>query len=220
LLVRTNASTVTEEQVRNSIISGNTRVADVAHLCFGPEDAETLASLDKEPVIGHGVVRRPQANPIPISAKILAAVVELNERFPHVNITVTDDDALFIKGSVREVITSLGYTVLIVVAAIWLFFGSFRATLIPSATIPVALIGTLAGIWLMGFSINILTLLAIVLATGLVVDDAIVVLENIQRRRAQGLGPRAAATLGTRQVVFAVLTTTAVLVSVFIPIAM
>src|SRR5690606_14287307 len=179
-----------------------------------------LAYLDKLPVIGVGVVRQAQSNTIEISAQIHAAVVKLNERFPDVTITVTDDNAVFIKGSVREVIVSLGYTVVIVVAAIWLFFGSFRATLIPAATIPVALIGTLAGIWLMGFSIKLLTLLAIVLATGLVVDDAIVVLENIQRRRAQGLGPRAAATLGTRQVVFAVLTTTAVLVSVFIPIAM
>lgn len=220
LLVRTNASTVTEEQVRDIIISGNTRIGDVAYVSFGPEDAESLAYLDKRPVIGLGIVRQAQSNTIEISEQIHAAVVKLNERFSDVNITITDDNAVFIKGSVHEVITSLAYTVLIVVAAIWLFFGSFRATLIPSAAIPVALIGTLAGIWLLGFSINILTLLAIVLATGLVVDDAIVVLENIQRRRAQGLGPRAAATLGTRQVIFAVLATTAVLISVFIPIAM
>jgi len=90
---------------------------------------------------------------------------------------------------------------------------------VPSIAIPVALVGTVAAIWLLGFSINILTLLALVLATGLVVDDAIVVLENIQRRRAQGIGPRAAAVLGTRQVFFAVVTTSAVLISVFVPIA-
>ncbi|HEX6260922.1 MAG TPA: efflux RND transporter permease subunit, partial [Woeseiaceae bacterium] len=101
----------------------------------------------------------------------------------------------------------------------WLFMGSIRATLVPAMAIPVSLVGTVAAIWLAGFSINILTLLALVLATGLVVDDAIVVLENIQRRRAQGLGARAAAVLGTRQVFFAVVTTTAVLVSVFVPIA-
>jgi multidrug efflux pump subunit AcrB len=120
---------------------------------------------------------------------------------------------------VAEVLRTLSLTILIVVATIWLFIGSFRATLVPSLAIPVALIGTIAAIWLLGFSINILTLLALVLATGLVVDDAIVVLENIKRRRAQGLGPRAAAVLGTRQVFFAVVTTTAVLISVFIPIA-
>jgi len=92
-------------------------------------------------------------------------------------------------------------------------------TLIPSIAIPVALIGTVAGIWMLGFSINILTLLVLVLATGLVVDDAIVVLENIQRRHAQCIGSRAAAVLGTRQVFFAVVTTSIVLVSVFVPIA-
>ncbi|HEX7028876.1 MAG TPA: efflux RND transporter permease subunit, partial [Gammaproteobacteria bacterium] len=96
---------------------------------------------------------------------------------------------------------------------------SIRATLVPSTAIPISLIGTVAGIWLMGFSINILTLLAIVLATGLVVDDAIIVLENIQRRRSQGLGARAAAVLGTRQVFFAVVATTSVLIAVFVPIA-
>lgn len=220
LLVRTNASAVTEEQISDIIISGNTRIADVAYVSFGPEDAESLAYLDRRPVIGLGVVRQAQSNTIEISDQVRVAVDKLNQRLDNARLTVTDDSAIFIKGSVREVIFSLFYTVLIVIAAIWLFFGSFRATLIPSATIPVALVGTLAGIWMMGFSINILTLLAIVLATGLVVDDAIVVLENIQRLRAQGMGPRAAATLGTRQVIFAVLATTAVLISVFIPIAL
>lgn len=220
LLVRTNASTVTEAQISDIIISGTTRIADVAYVSFGPEDAESLAYLDRRPVIGLGVVRQAQSNTIQISDQVRVAVDRLNERLEQVELTITDDSAIFIKGSVREVIFSLFYTVLIVIAAIWLFFGSFRATLIPSAAIPVALVGTLAGIWMMGFSINILTLLAIVLATGLVVDDAIVVLENIQRLRAQGLGPRAAATLGTRQVIFAVLATTAVLISVFIPISM
>jgi HAE1 family hydrophobic/amphiphilic exporter-1 len=107
----------------------------------------------------------------------------------------------------------------IVISVIFIFLRNWRATLIPAVTVPVAIIGTLAGIWLAGFSVNILTLLALVLATGLVVDDAIVVLENIERRRRQGLGPRAAAVLGTRQVFFAVVATTAVLASVFIPIS-
>jgi multidrug efflux pump subunit AcrB len=104
-------------------------------------------------------------------------------------------------------------------ATIFVFFGSARATLIPSLAIPVALVGTLAGIYLMGFSINILTLLALVLATGLIVDDAIVVLENVQRKRSEGMERRAAAVIGTSQVFFAVVATTAVLVSVFVPIS-
>src|SRR5690606_12202644 len=95
----------------------------------------------------------------------------------------------------------------------------WRATLIPGLSMPVAMIGTIAAIYLAGFSINILTLLALVLATGLVVDDAIVVLENIVRRRNEGLGPRAAAVLGTREVFFAVVATTLTLIAVFVPIS-
>ncbi|WP_237064128.1 MULTISPECIES: efflux RND transporter permease subunit [Microbulbifer] len=220
LLVRTDASTVTEEQVRDIVISGTTRIGDVAHVAFGPEDVQSLVYLNNRPVIGLGIVRQAQSNTIDISEDVRRVIDSLNLRFDNLEITVTEDRAVFIQGSVREVVTSLCFTIAIVIAAIWLFFGNIRTTLVPSTAIPIALVGTLAGIWLMGFSINILTLLAIVLATGLVVDDAIVVLENIQRRRAQGLGARAAAVLGTRQVIFAVLATTAVLVSVFIPISL
>ena len=108
---------------------------------------------------------------------------------------------------------------IIVIGIIFVFLMDWRATLIPAITLPVALIGTVAGIYLMGFSLNILTLLAIVLATGLVVDDAIVVLENIVRHRAMGMGPRAAAVLGTKEVFFAVVATTATLVAVFVPLS-
>ncbi|SDK25423.1 efflux RND transporter permease subunit [Microbulbifer yueqingensis] len=220
LLVRTDASTVTEEQVRDIVISGTTRIGDVAQVAFGPEDVQSLVYLNDRPVISLGVVRQAQSNTIEISEAVRRVVAGLNQRFEELDITVTEDRAVFIRGAVHEVVTSLCFTIAIVIAAIWLFLGNIRTTLVPSTAIPIALVGTLAGIWLMGFSINILTLLAIVLATGLVVDDAIVVLENIQRHRAQGMGARAAAVLGTRQVVFAVLATTAVLVSVFIPIAL
>ena len=114
---------------------------------------------------------------------------------------------------------SLGIATLVVIAVIYVFMTAVRPTLIPAIAIPIALSGTIAAIWLLGFSINILTLLALVLATGMIVDDAIVVVENIQRQRAQGKPPLAAAVLGTRQVFFAVLATTATLVSVFLPIA-
>ena len=107
----------------------------------------------------------------------------------------------------------------IVLLIIYLFLLDWRATLIPGLTMPVALIGTIAAIYLAGFSINILTLLALVLATGLVVDDAIVVLENIVRRRNEGMGPRAAAVLGTQEVFFAVIATTATLAAVFVPLS-
>ncbi|WP_111642719.1 efflux RND transporter permease subunit [Marinimicrobium alkaliphilum] len=220
LLVRADATAVTEEDLRDIVISGNTRVGDVARVFFAPRNANSLVRFNEQPVVGMGVIRQAQSNTLEISDSIRQVLGPLNERFADIELTVTEDDAIVIKSSVREVITSLLLTVAIVVATIWLFIGSLRITLVPSVAIPIALIGTVAAIWMMGFSINVLTLLALVLATGLVVDDAIVVLENIQRRRQQGLGARAAAVLGTRQVFFAVVATTAVLISVFVPIAL
>ncbi|MDO3382976.1 efflux RND transporter permease subunit [Gilvimarinus algae] len=220
LLVRADASAVEEEQLRGLVVRGDTRLADVAQVFFAPEDASSYVRLDGLPVVGMGVVRQSQSNTLDIAARVHQAVDRLNERFTDFELIITEDSSKFIKGSMREVLISMSLTVTIVILTIWMFIGSLRVTLIPSVAIPVALIGTVAAIWAMGFSLNILTLLALVLATGLVVDDAIVVLENIQRRRHQGLGARAAAVLGTRQVFFAVIATTAVLISVFVPIAM
>ena len=219
LLIRADASALTEEQIRELVVSGTTRIRDVANVYFGPEDASSLVRLDGQPVIGFGVVRQASANTIRISDAVQQRLAELDRRFDELEFVVTTDNAVFIRAAVREVLITLSLAVGIVVATLFVFTGSIRATLVPSVTIPVALIGTVASIWLLGFSINILTLLAIVLATGLVVDDAIVVLENIQRRRSQGLGPRAAAVLGTRQVFFAVLATTITLIAVFVPIS-
>jgi len=219
LIVRADASVVTAEEIAAIIVRDPVRIGDVANVYFGPEDARALTRLDGRPVIGVAVIRQAKSNTIDISDGVQQAVEQLNRRFDNLEIVVTDDQAVFIRNSVREVLITLSLTISIVIATIWCFIGSIRATLVPSIAIPVALVGTVAMIWVLGFSINILTLLALVLATGMVVDDAIVVLENIKRRRAQGLGARAAAVLGTRQVFFAVVTTTAVLVSVFVPIA-
>lgn len=219
LLIRADASALTEEQIRELVVEGTTRIRDVANVYFGPEDASSLVRLNGQPVIGFGVVRQASANTIRISEAVQQRLADLDRRFDELEFVVTQDNAVFIRAAVREVLITLMLAVAIVVATLFLFTGSIRATLVPSVTIPVALIGTVASIWLLGFSINILTLLAIVLATGLVVDDAIVVLENIQRRRSQGLGPRAAAVLGTRQVFFAVLATTITLIAVFVPIS-
>ncbi len=219
LIVRADASSVSPEDVENIVISGTTRVGDVATVYFGPADASSITRLDGKQVLGLGIIRQARSNTIEISDEVLRLVDDLRKQYPDLSIQVTDDDAEFIRSSVEEVITSLGLTILLVVATLWLFIGSGRATIIPAASIPVALIGAVAVIWLLGFSINILTLLALVLATGLIVDDAIVVSENIQRRRTMGLGARAAAVIGTREVFFAVVATTAVLVAVFVPIA-
>ena len=136
------------------------------------------------------------------------------------DIRVTSDDAIFVERRHprgRDRARPVGHRSCSLV--IYLFLLDWRATLIPGLAMPVALIGTIAAIYLAGFSINILTLLALVLATGLVVDDAIVVLENIVRRRNEGMGPRAAAVLGTQEVFFAVIATTATLAAVFVPLS-
>lgn len=219
IIVRADASSITAEQISDIIIDGNTRIGDVADVYFGPADATSLVRLDGRTVIGISIIRQAGSNTIEISDEVHRNLELLRERFPDLSMQVTTDDAVFIKDSVREVITSLLFTIVLVIVTLWLFIGSWRATLIPAVAIPVSLVGALAATWLMGFSINILTLLALVLATGLIVDDAIVVAENIQRRRALGMGSRAAAVVGTREVFFAVVATTAVLVAVFVPIA-
>ncbi|WP_022672510.1 efflux RND transporter permease subunit [Novosphingopyxis baekryungensis] len=219
LVVRAEANAATPALIKNVAINANTRIGDVAEVYFAPADATNFVRLNGEQIIGLGVVRQASSNTIEISDAVNASVDRLNGRFDDLKISVISDDAEFIRVSVEEVLITLGFTIAIVILTILLFFRQWKATIIPSATIPVALIGVLAGIWLLGFSINLLTLLALVLATGLIVDDAIVVLENAQRLQGKGLGRKAAAVIGTRQVFFAVIATTAVLVSVFVPIS-
>ncbi|ALG60594.1 MULTISPECIES: efflux RND transporter permease subunit [Citromicrobium] len=219
LVVRADASATEPERIENVIVSGNVRIGDVAQAGFAPANASNFVRLDGRPIIGLGVVRQASSNTIEISDSIRQAVERVNRRFDDVEVQIVSDDAEFIRISVREVLITLGFTILVVVATMLIFFRAWRPTMVPSTTIPVALVGVIAGIWLMGFSINLLTLLALVLATGLIVDDAIVVLENCQRLQNKGLGRRAAAVVGTRQVFFAVVATTAVLVSVFVPIS-
>jgi hydrophobe/amphiphile efflux-1 (HAE1) family protein len=219
LIVRADATSVSTRDIEQIVVSGDTRIGDIANVYFGPADSRSIVRLDGTPVVGLGIIRQARSNTIEISDEVLQMVAGLDKRFADMNIVVTSDDAEFIRGSVDEVLVSLSLTILLVIATLWLFLGTFRATLVPALSIPVSLIGALVIMWSLGFSINILTLLALVLGTGLIVDDAIVVSENIQRRRSQGLGARAAAVLGTREVFFAVVATTAVLAAVFIPIA-
>lgn len=219
LIVRAEATAATPELIGNIVIRDNIRVSDVADVRLGPEDPTNLLRLNGEPVIGVGVVRRAQSNTIQIADAVLEKVDSLNARLDNAELRVLSDESVFIRTSVEEVFTSLLITISIVVIAIWVFLGSWKATLIPAIAIPVALIGTVAGIWLLGFSINLITLLALVLATGLIVDDSIVVLENVQRQQGEGLEKVKAAKVGTQQVFFAVIATTVVLVAVFIPIS-
>lgn len=219
LIVRADATAETAEEIEGIVIRDPVRIGDVAQVFFAPADVESRVRVDGKSVIGMGIIRQAKSNTIEISDAVEGIVERLNARLDGVSLVVVEDDATFIRGSVREVVITLLLAVSIVIATLWIFLGSPSATLIPCLSIPIALIGALAGIWVMAFSVNIITLLALVLAAGLIVDDSIVVLENIQRRKAQGLGPRAAAVLGTRQVFFAVIATTVTLISVFVPIS-
>ncbi|MBY5442596.1 efflux RND transporter permease subunit [Rhizobium leguminosarum] len=220
IVVRATANLQTPADFSNVILQDRVRLGDVATVMLGPRDGETALRSNGKPGIGLGIIRQAQSNTLNISTGIKAAVDQLSKTLPEgTTIAITSDDAVFIQGAIHEVLLALVLAAVIVTAVIYLFLRDWRATLIPAVSMPVALIGTLAAIYMVGFSINILTLLAIVLATGLVVDDAIVVLENIVRRRAEGMGPRAAAVLGTREVFFAVIATTATLAAVFIPLS-
>ena len=220
IAVRTTATVSTAEAFEALQIAPDVRLRDVARVTLGPAPNETILRANGQSGLGMGVIRQATSNTLDISEAVRGVVAELDATLPEdINIFVTSDDATFIQGSINEVVKTLALAMGIVVVVIFVFLRSASATLIPALTLPVALIGTLAGIYLVGFSVNILTLLALVLATGMVVDDAIVVLENIVRRRGEGMGPRAAAVLGTQQVFFAVVTTTVTLAAVFEPLS-
>ena len=219
LLVRADAAVTKEEDISSLIIRDDIRIGQVAKVAFSPEDSTGFVRLNGERVVGISVVRQAGSNTIRIADGVRAAVADINARMDGVELDIISDNAIFIRGSVREVVTTLLISILVVIGTIRLFTGSMRLTLIPAIAIPISLLGTLAASWVLGFSINILTLLALVLAAGLIVDDAIVVLESVQRRRSEGAGSSAAAVSGTRRVFFAVIATTAVLVAVFVPIA-
>ena len=219
LLVRADAAVTKEEDIASLIIRDEIRIGQVAKVAFSPEDTTSFVRLNGERVVGISVVRQAGSNTIRIADGVREAVRDINERMEGIRLDIISDDSVFIRGSVREVVTTLLISILVVIGTIRLFTGSMRLTLVPAIAIPISLLGTLAASWVLGFSINILTLLALVLAAGLIVDDAIVVLESVQRQRAEGAGPSSAAVNGTRRVFFAVIATTAVLIAVFVPIA-
>lgn len=220
IVVRATADVTTPEGFENLYINDRVRFRDVANVTLGADPGDSVLRANGRTGIGMGIIRQSASNTLEISQGVRAATEAIQAILPEgVDIRVTSDDATFISGAIDEVRSTLILAVLIVIAIIFLFLRDWRATIIPAVTLPVSLIGAFAAIWLAGFSVNILTLLALVLATGMVVDDAIVVLENIVRKRNEGMGVRAAAVIGTREVFFAVITTTATLAAVFIPIS-
>jgi multidrug efflux pump len=195
------------------------RLGDVARVEIAPEESRRVFRGNGVDQIGLGIVRQSRSNALEVGNAVKAELERLRSTLPEgTNVVVSFDSTVFIEAAIEEVWKTLAEATVLVIIVIFLFLGSFRAALIPAAVIPVSLIGSFAVLAALGFSINLLTLLALVLAIGLVVDDSIVVLENAQRR-IDSLGePRAVAALrGTRQVFFAVLATSAVIVAVFTP---
>ena len=197
LLVRADASVWEPAKIEDLELTRDVRLGEVAQAFYGPAEAESYSVLNGSKVVGMGIVRRAQSNTIAISDAANKVIDRLNARLKDVRLVKISDDARFIRSSVSEVIQSLLIAVGVVIAVIFMFMGGLRPTLIPCVAIPVAIMGTVGAIYLLGFSVNILTLLAMVLATGMIVDDAIVVLENIQRHRTLGMKSYAAAVNGT-----------------------
>jgi len=197
------------------------RLGDVADIELGAEDYDSLIMFDNVPSIYIGINGTTDGNPLTTIKLVSAELDKMKSSFPPgLNASIAYDSTEFIEASIDEVIITLAQAAIIVVIVIFLFLGSFRSTLIPLVTIPLSIIGVLFYMQLMGYSINLLTLLAMVMAIGLLVDDAILVVENIYRHIGEGLKPMQAALQGAREIAKPVIATTIVLCIVYAPIGL
>lgn len=196
------------------------RLEDVARVELGVEEDRTFFRGNSISMVGIGTIKQSTANTIEVARNVKALTAKLNKSLPEgMSIEQSYDSSIFIEASIKEVYMTLFIAIACVILVIYLFLGSIRATLVPAVAVPVSIVATFMLIYAFGFSINLLTLLALVLAIGLVVDDAIVMLENIVRRMKEyGETPLVASYRGAREVGFAVIATTLVLIAVFVPI--
>ena len=196
------------------------KLGDVARVEIGAEEDRSIFSANGRESVGILLFKQSTANVVEVIKEAKARAVEIQATLPSdMSLVTTVDNSIFVTAAINEVFLTLGIAVALVVGVIFLFLGSIKATIIPALTVPISLTASFIALSAFGLSINMLTLLALVMAIGLVVDDAIVVLENIHRRiEEQGETPLVAAFRGTRQVGFAVVATTMVLISVFVPI--
>jgi len=196
------------------------RLEDVARVELGVEEDRTFFRGNGVSMVGIGTIKQSTANTIEVSRNVKALTEKLNKSLPEgMSIEQSYDSSIFIEASIKEVYMTLFIAIACVILVIYLFLGTIRATLVPAVAVPVSIVATFMPIYAFGFSVNLLTLLALVLAIGLVVDDAIVMLENIVRRMKEyGETPLVASYRGAREVGFAIVATTLVLISVFVPI--
>ena len=226
LTVRTDSRMSRPEQFREIVVSraaatgAQVLLGEVARVEIGAEDTRGAYRINGRPAIGLGILRQSTANTLSVANGVKAEMERIRPSLPEgIDVIVGYDESLFISQSIYEVEHALMIALLSVIGVIFLFLRSVRATIIPAVAIPVSIIASFIAMAALGFSVNVLTLLGLVLAIGLVVDDAIVVLENIHRRIEEGEDPLLASLLGAREIAFAVIATTLVLVAVFVPLS-
>jgi multidrug efflux pump len=224
LTVRTDTRMSRPDQFRQVVISrsagAQVLLGDIATVEVAPEDTRGEYRINGKFSVGLGILRQSTANTLSVADGVKAEVERIRGTVPEgVEVVIGYDESLFIAQSIYEVEHALMIALILVVVVIFFFLRSWRATIIPAVAIPVSIIGSFIALAALGFSINVLTLLGLVLAIGLVVDDAIVVLENVHRRIEEGEHPLLASLRGSREIAFAVLATTLVLVAVFLPLS-
>jgi multidrug efflux pump len=222
--VRTVGELTTPEEFGAIVVRQNADntvlLRDVARVTVGAEDDRTAARYNGRPAVGLGVIKQSKASTVDVARAVRAALPSLKAALPEgMRLDTAYDSAIFIEDSIHEVNHTLLIAIGLVVLVILVFLKSLRATIIPTVAIPVSVLGALAVAYFLGFTVNILTLLALVLAIGLVVDDAIVVLENVYRHMEMGKDRRLASFDGSKEIGFAVVSTTVTLVAVFVPLA-
>ncbi|MGE0269505.1 MAG: efflux RND transporter permease subunit [Candidatus Omnitrophota bacterium] len=224
LSIETKGQLKTPEEFNDLVITRQgddlVRLSDIGFAEIGVEDERSVARYNGKPAVGIGVIKQSKANIIDVATGIKKELERLKPLIPEgITYNIPYDESIFIEESIKEVWITLGLAFALVVFVIFIFLHNVRSTLIPSLTIPISIISTFGVLYFFGFSINVVTMLAFVLAIGLVVDDAIIVLENIHRHIEDGMPPFKAAYQGMNEIGFAVIATTVALVSVFLPMA-
>jgi multidrug efflux pump len=225
LLIDTRGRLVTEEEFENIVVKAGdhgqiTRLRDVARVELGASTYALRSFLDNKEAPAIPIYQRPGSNAIEISNNVRTTMARLAEGFPEgVDYEIVYDPTMFVRQSIEKVVHTLFEALILVVLVVLLFLQTWRASLIPLAAVPVSLVGTLAVMHAFGFSLNALSLFGLVLAIGIVVDDAIVVVENVERNIARGLAPIAAAQAAMREVTSPIIATALVLIAVFVPTA-
>ena len=224
-IVNAQGRLATQSEFGNIIIKTGeggdvTYLRDVARIELGPETYSLRSMLDSKPAVGIPIFQLPGANALALSNAVRTKMAELARSFPEgVTYDITYDPTVFVRHAIEAVVHTLLEAVLLVVLVVVVFLQTWRATIVPLVAVPVAIIGTIAALLLLGFSINSLTLFGLVLATGIVVDDAIVVVENIERKIEEGMDSRTAAHAAMREVTRPIISIMLVLCSVFVPVA-